>query len=540
MAKRDREINIFNIAFLDVITGAMGAFVLLVILLSPYYTGADPQTLKKQEAAKAAVDQAKHELQQAQQAAKNGANDEEFKKALAKAQADLDEARQELDGLKQQLDQLSAQNKRLTDLDDQQQKELKEAQQRIADLEKRAEQSTKEALDRAEQNMRQADQAIQSGNVEDLRRLLAQARADLAEARKQLDALQQALGATQQALVAEQQKNSTLQAQLNAANATIEDLRKKLEDTQAALVEARHQIEALSAKLQQTTKELAEAKEAARVAALLLQQTQKERDQALAEVQRLRQLLAQMQQSSQGSGDAERWKQQAQALRDLLNASMPIPKRWVIIDAVTDPSCGYGVDFAPQTVTKLSKNVDAQRGLSKEEAVAYLKRGVQDLYVQPFNVLKIAQTIISPEQENAFKANAQFNKDEETGRDRRLFHSQYVLTIPFDDVQVLFGFVAKGAKPTPADCKLTAKFAMGSYFNNTTRVDIDYWRSQSLHVDLQPILFSTIPRTDRSVIVTARPDEVAEWNEHMQPIIQTPSTPSTPSPAPVQSTGAKP
>ena len=172
MARREREINIFNIAFLDVITGAMGAFVLLVVLLSPYVK-------RGQE-----VTQQNNNAQQAQQ-----------------AQQDADEARKERDQVQQQLQQ-------------------------------QTEQSAKQALDRAEQNLQQADQAMQTDDVEELKRLLAQARADLAEARKQLDALNQELQQAQQELKAAQDENAALQQRLDQAVAQVDDLRKQL---QAAL-----------------------------------------------------------------------------------------------------------------------------------------------------------------------------------------------------------------------------------------------------------------------------------------------------------------
>jgi flagellar motor protein MotB len=141
MARRDREINIFNIAFLDVITGAMGAFVLLVVLLAPY---------------------------------------------------------------------------------------VKKAQETPQQQQQQQEEDVQKTLDRAEQNMQQADQAMQTDDVEKLKRLLAQARADLAEARKQLDALQQELVQAQQ--------------QLQQAEAENEDLRKRLQQAIAEADAAREQV----------------------------------------------------------------------------------------------------------------------------------------------------------------------------------------------------------------------------------------------------------------------------------------------------------
>jgi flagellar motor protein MotB len=141
MARRDREINIFNIAFLDVITGAMGAFVLLVVLLAPY---------------------------------------------------------------------------------------VKKAQETPQQQQQQQEEDVQKTLDRAEQNMQQADQAMQTDDVEKLKRLLAQARADLAEARKELDALQQELAQAQR--------------QLQQAEAENEDLRKRLQQAIAEADAAREQV----------------------------------------------------------------------------------------------------------------------------------------------------------------------------------------------------------------------------------------------------------------------------------------------------------
>lgn len=216
MARRNREINIFNIAFLDVITGAMGAFVLMVLLLAPYYTGAGVNTLKNQRAAQAAADRARQTLQQAQQAQQSGKADD-AKKALAESQAALEDVRQQLAALKQQIDQLSSQNKRLTALDDRQQKEINDTQARIRQLERQAAQQTTEALDQAAKSIARADQAIKNGNLDDLKRLLAQARAGLDQARRQMTALQQDHARTQTAMQQEQQQNRSLAAQFQQA-----------------------------------------------------------------------------------------------------------------------------------------------------------------------------------------------------------------------------------------------------------------------------------------------------------------------------------
>ena len=37
MRKNNKELNIFNLSFLDVICGAMGAFLIVMVILLPYY-----------------------------------------------------------------------------------------------------------------------------------------------------------------------------------------------------------------------------------------------------------------------------------------------------------------------------------------------------------------------------------------------------------------------------------------------------------------------------------------------------------------------
>ena len=46
MKPRNREINIFNLSMMDVISGAMGAFLVLVVLLSRHYDPDLPTTEK--------------------------------------------------------------------------------------------------------------------------------------------------------------------------------------------------------------------------------------------------------------------------------------------------------------------------------------------------------------------------------------------------------------------------------------------------------------------------------------------------------------
>ena len=121
MRRRDREINIFNIAFLDVITGAMGAFILLVLLLAPYYSGPNPpppHMKSLQKAINHAADQTKRLEHQINQAVKDGVDPrllEKLKKLLHKLRIELSNAQKQMIRLRSEINHLEAQNKKLND-----------------------------------------------------------------------------------------------------------------------------------------------------------------------------------------------------------------------------------------------------------------------------------------------------------------------------------------------------------------------------------------------------------------------------------------
>lgn len=293
--KRDREINIFNIAFLDVITGAMGAFVLMVLLLAPYYTGS-VETSPHLDKAHHEISKAKNDINKALAASRNGAGAKELerlRKLLGEARDTLKKAQDEIAALKTQLNQLDAQNKRLKTVDSDEQKQIKDTQDQVATLQKQVALETKQTLDRAEKNMRRADKAIQNDDVKELRRLLAQARADLAVARKELTALRQQLDQTEVALQKEQKTNAALQQQLDQTTAALDrekqknlalqqkldELKRQSAELSAELAQARSEIKKLNRQVDDLSSKLAEAEKI----------IQKQRQQILAQKQQIAQ-----------------------------------------------------------------------------------------------------------------------------------------------------------------------------------------------------------------------------------------------------------
>jgi predicted nucleic acid-binding Zn-ribbon protein len=431
MARRDREINIFNIAFLDVITGAMGAFVLLVVLLAPYYTGSDPRSRKAQEQAQSAVNDAQQNVQQAQDSASQ--SDQQTQQALAQAQKDLATAKEQLDALKQQLDQLTSQNKRLSALDDQQQQQLKQAQQQIDDLQQQAEQSTQQALDRAEQNMQQADQAMQTDDVDKLKRLLAQARADLEAARQQLDALSKELDQAHKDLRNARDQIAALEQQLNQANAEIDALKSQLQRVQ----------DALEATERQRDQAIAEARQAQQALATAQQQ----RDQAAAE-------------RDQAAAERDQARSQAGALSQTLNKAAPVPAVWALLEVLAKPTCAQ-TSFEPVPRLVAVKPMADTYGLNIKDANAFRGRG---LFLQSL-VLGWA--------------------------DQSHFSRFYVVTMPDTGSKLYFG-VAATSPPAPG-CSVQVNFSVNTDLGNGQTNHLSWAGPIAPMHDTRPVLFGVVP-----------------------------------------------
>ncbi|MBV5299008.1 MAG: hypothetical protein JZU64_12965 [Rhodoferax sp.] len=86
MRRRNRDINIFNLSMLDVISGAMGAFLIIMVILLPYYKKESIDYQQELKQARAAQDTARQAVQTAQA-----------------AQAEADQSRQRADAAAQQL-----------------------------------------------------------------------------------------------------------------------------------------------------------------------------------------------------------------------------------------------------------------------------------------------------------------------------------------------------------------------------------------------------------------------------------------------------
>lgn len=104
MKPRNREINIFNLSMLDVISGAMGAFLIIMVILLPYYkkeTIDYERELKQSRASEETARKAAQIAESAQRSAEATARKAE--ESARAAQADADQNRQRASAAAQQL-----------------------------------------------------------------------------------------------------------------------------------------------------------------------------------------------------------------------------------------------------------------------------------------------------------------------------------------------------------------------------------------------------------------------------------------------------
>ena len=80
MKPRNREINIFNLSMLDVISGAMGAFLIIMVVLFPYYKKESVDYQRE-------IQQIKEQAKAGQEAARKAVADAEQARARAEAEA---------------------------------------------------------------------------------------------------------------------------------------------------------------------------------------------------------------------------------------------------------------------------------------------------------------------------------------------------------------------------------------------------------------------------------------------------------------------
>lgn len=119
MMRRNREINIFNLSMMDVISGAMGAFLIIMVVLARYYKS-DPSSSQSVDEMAEQIRRAIEQLDQAEDKLDTGLiNIPDLRKLLEETRRRLEDAERRLQDLRERLNQAAAQIERLNTAVDQ-------------------------------------------------------------------------------------------------------------------------------------------------------------------------------------------------------------------------------------------------------------------------------------------------------------------------------------------------------------------------------------------------------------------------------------
>lgn len=107
MKKRSREINIFSMSALDLFASALGAFILITVILLPYFpnTGDSPERVAEVRAAmQDRIDTIQEELQRARERAQDSAQQlQRTQQELEACRSEVEQARNDLETCQEQL-----------------------------------------------------------------------------------------------------------------------------------------------------------------------------------------------------------------------------------------------------------------------------------------------------------------------------------------------------------------------------------------------------------------------------------------------------
>lgn len=115
MQRRNREINIFSLSMMDVISGAMGAFLIIMIVLARYYESS-PENSESVSRLQQELQRAREKIEYVERIIREAGVDidiDEILRQLREARALLDQANRRMQDLRDRLDQATAQKNRL-------------------------------------------------------------------------------------------------------------------------------------------------------------------------------------------------------------------------------------------------------------------------------------------------------------------------------------------------------------------------------------------------------------------------------------------
>lgn len=194
LRRANRQIEVFDISLMAVVTKAMGAFLVMMLLLLPYYTGAPPSITSPEQARQAVADARRRIAEVVQSFGRFSEDPAALRRQLQQAEAALQTADEAIRELKTELDQVWSQYKR--------------QQQDLAEARRQAEQ-WRAQLAATEQREAQA------------RAQLAAAEQALAQTREELARTRRELAETRDTLQIAQRVAAVLQAKLKPAPTTI-------------------------------------------------------------------------------------------------------------------------------------------------------------------------------------------------------------------------------------------------------------------------------------------------------------------------------
>lgn len=192
LARARRQIEVFDIAIVAVVTKALGAFIVLVIMLLPYYRS-DPTNAPVVQAVEDYLGETRRAIEAAEREAANVGGDraalenlfQRAKDSVEKAQGIVQAIRDKLDQAKAQIDRLEARDREVQEQLAKADAELNQARGRIAQL-----QSEKDGLAQSNRTLA-ADNSRLQGQTQSLQQQIASLNQDVARLNEQNEALSQ-------------------------------------------------------------------------------------------------------------------------------------------------------------------------------------------------------------------------------------------------------------------------------------------------------------------------------------------------------------
>jgi septal ring factor EnvC (AmiA/AmiB activator) len=243
LARARRNMEVFDIAIVAVVTKALGAFIVLMIFLLPYYKS-DPASGEAVRAAEDYLGETKSAIDAVQRALRGptpdrAALDELFGKAresLEKAQGVIQGIRDKLDQAKAQIDRLEARERELEQETGRLASDLRQAREQIARLqaERDALQRSNERLTADNSRLRAVEESLQNENrsLQERLRAMQEQLAAAADLRSQYDSLQQRFAADERELEPLRQQNRELQSEIAELKVKMESLLERARRTE--------------------------------------------------------------------------------------------------------------------------------------------------------------------------------------------------------------------------------------------------------------------------------------------------------------------